>query len=180
MPQTGRIVLTIRDYSILESRLHRGAEGFDALDGMLRAKLRAAKVVSADEIEPDFVTLNSRVRFRVDHRPAEERTLVGDPDHQVRGFTLHIWTARAIAMIGMQAGSSVAIPRVDGSRQILHVEAVLYQPEAAARRLPGLRPRHPAAPEAPEGASITLLSAHRLRRVEGQFNGGDDDGPGAA
>src|SRR5690606_5231874 len=73
---TATPLLTERDFAILEAMLKRRRALGDPLAEVIERKLAEAKVVPASEIEGGIATLNSRVAFRVDSLPVEERTLV--------------------------------------------------------------------------------------------------------
>jgi regulator of nucleoside diphosphate kinase len=173
MPQHN-VVLTAGDHALLERRLARNDGITAALP--IRQKLAAAIVVPPPEIAPDIVTLHSRVHFRIDGGPLEERTLVSRHSEEVIGLTLLVWTVRGLALLGLRVGQSVPVRRLDGSYEVISVEAVPYQPEAAGRAR-----RATAATAGPPPAGVTLLGAYRQRRG-GYFprSGGDDPGPSAA
>lgn len=167
--------LTTKDFSILENLLN-GPPAFAGAAMLIRRKLHAARLVFGVDIAPDIVTLNSRVRYRVNGGRAEERILVPGAAEEIAGLTLRLESPRGIALIGARAGETVEAPRRDGSVERLEIEAVLYQPEAQGVR------RGPSDSTQALG-TISVLSAHRLRRSGRALpidDGGDDPGPGAA
>jgi len=123
------IQLTTKDFAILETMLDRGQHG--ALVPLLRRKLAGAKVVFRDSVDPDVVTLNSRVAFRIDDGPTETRIVVQGEPRGLVGMTLPITIPRGLAMLGLAAGSVTELARDDGTVEQLAVDDVLFQPEAA-------------------------------------------------
>lgn len=126
-------VLTEKDFAILEAILMRRQALGDPLAPLIERKLAEAIVVASDAIEPGIATLNSRVAFRVDALPVEERTLVRHEGRGAVGRGLPIDTRRGLAILGMTAGQTAQVTRRDGGREPLRLEKILYQPEAARR-----------------------------------------------
>src|SRR5690606_28588740 len=62
-----------------------------------------------------------------------ERTVVA-PGREVRGLTIGLDSPRGIALIGMRVGEEHAVTRLDGSTELIVVEAILFQPEANRRQ----------------------------------------------
>jgi transcription elongation GreA/GreB family factor len=60
-----------------------------------------------------LVRLGSRVRFRINDAPAEERTLVLAVDYRPDGHCLALDSPIGVALLGYQAGDAPA-PRRDG------------------------------------------------------------------
>ena len=172
------IVLTAKDFSFLEQMLHSGS-GSDQSHGLIRKKLDEAKIVFGSDIDPEIVTLNSRVRYRINANAPEERTLVAEPGDEVRGMTIQLGTLRGVAMLGMAAGEAVVVPRRDGTIETLVVEAVLFQPEAERNPDPIAALISEAMPPHAPPSAVTLLSEYRLRRRPERVDG-DDPGPSAA
>lgn len=175
------IVLTTRDHAILCGMLRQRGDGVAGLP--IRHKLATAVVVPQGEVDPDVVTINSRVRFSIDGGPSQERTIVVHHREEVVGMTLLAWTVRGLAMIGMRAGEQARVRRLDGSLEVVTVEAVPYQPEARLLALAAGRAAAAAAPPAPAGAGATLLAAGRPRAglaSDAPWDDGDDPGPAAA
>lgn len=168
--------LSTKDFSILENLLS-GSQPFPGAAMLIRRKLHAARLVFGVDIASDIVTLNSRVRYRVNGGRAEERIIVLGAAEEIAGLTLRLNSPRGIALIGARTGETVEAPRRDGSLERIEIEAVPYQPEAHdGRRQAG------GAPAAV--GTISVLSAHRLRRAGRSLpvddDGDDDPGPSAA
>jgi regulator of nucleoside diphosphate kinase len=96
-------------------------------------KLSEAAVVGADEIDPHFVTLNSRVVFRVDSGPVDTRIVINGEEDSLVGMTILIRVPRGLALLGARAGQDVVATRRDGSIENISVEEVAFQPEAQRR-----------------------------------------------
>ena len=168
------VVLTARDFALLESFSQNWGEPFPGAAEIMRRKLAAATLVFPADVPTDVVTLNSRVRFRVGTSVVDERTIVGGPSEEVYGLTLLLASPRGLALIGAAVGQAVEARRRDGSVEHLLIEAVPYQPEqrrsagltvVASQDLPARRPASPAA---------------QPRYATAWFGSDDDPGPGAA
>ena len=167
-------ILTTKDFTILEflqERRHRFGETYAAL---LRAKLDAATVIFREDMPAHVTTLNSRVRFRIGDEPPQTRIISHDELQGFVGLTLPLTTLRGLALLGLAAGESIVLPR-DGTAapERVVLEAVLYQPEAARRKMratkrPALRLVH---------SADTGTVPHRAAVISG---GDDDPGPSAA
>ena len=136
MRDQASIQLTLGNRAVLETLLGRCLGRNDPMAALLRRKLENATVVSHDDLHPRVVTLNSRVTYRIGERPSDTRILVSGEMRHMVGMTLPVTTRRGLAMLGLRQGDSVMIELGDGTAEILHVEAVVYQPEAASRRYP--------------------------------------------
>jgi regulator of nucleoside diphosphate kinase len=125
--------LTTKDFAVLEVMLERRRAFVDPMARMLEDKLSNAALVSIDSVEPDIVTLNSRVVFRIDAGPSETRTLVQNEGRGPVGSSLSVAMRRGLCMLGMSEGQAAMIEQADGRRESILIKAVLYQPEAARR-----------------------------------------------
>jgi len=172
--------LTTKDLAVLEVMLERWRAFADPVVRMLEDKLANAGVVPIDAVEPDIVTLNSRVVFRIDAGPAETRTLVRNEGRGPVGSSLSVATRRGLCMLGMAEGQTAAIVQADGRRESIQIKAVLYQPEAARRAV-----REKAAgARRPHGLTLVYSAAAGTRPL-GETAGmrqteADDPGPSAA
>jgi regulator of nucleoside diphosphate kinase len=180
MSRNHSITLTTIDRSIVEGMLHCEGGHTGPRAFALRRKLEGAMVVPPGEIAVDIATLSSRVKFRIDDGDPEERTLVASHAEEILGLTLLAWTSRGLALLGMSAGQQARILRLDGTPEVIALEAVLYQPEShqpakAIRAVDNNRP-----PGQNRGSTPVL--AHRLRRQPPVLlePDGDGDGPSAA
>jgi regulator of nucleoside diphosphate kinase len=176
MPDPQTAILTSKDYALLEALLVSSSEIFSGAAMQIRRKLRHATLVFPADINADVVTLDSRVRFRVEGGGAEERVIVVREDAQGDGPTLALNCPRGIAMIGASAGDTVEVPRADGTFELLHIEAVLFQPEAHVRAKE--RRATASVVDFAQASSLRQLNAQRPRPATIPFGAGDDDDPG--
>jgi regulator of nucleoside diphosphate kinase len=97
----------------------------------LAQKLGRARVVGSNGVEPDIVTMHSRVRLR-DPRSRDELicTLVFPEDHRWEHRRLSVLAPKGCAILGARAGDIVRFDVPGGSRRMT-IDEVLYQPEAA-------------------------------------------------
>lgn len=124
------ITITNLDLKRIERLLD--TKSMNALPGisMLRDELNRANVVKPEEIGPDFVTMNSTVRF-VDEltNTAYQLTLVY-PDQAGEAGTVSVLAPVGSALLGLRVGESISW-QVPGGRQLrLRVVAVIGQPES--------------------------------------------------
>jgi regulator of nucleoside diphosphate kinase len=106
------------------------------IDELVR-EIDRARVIDAARVPPDVVTMHSTLRIRdLSRDTSEEYTLVYPEDAALRRGKLSVFTPVGTALLGRRVGDVVRLETADGLRSIV-VEAVLYQPEAAARRHPG-------------------------------------------
>ena len=128
MTNDNTVVLTARDFALLENLVHNWGEPFPGAGEQIRRKLDQATVVTPQDLPAGTVALNCRVRFRAGTALPEERTIVGGPSEAVYGMTLTLASPRAVALIGASVGQGVEARRYDGSTERLVIEAVPYQP----------------------------------------------------
>ncbi|QEH34721.1 Regulator of nucleoside diphosphate kinase [Aquisphaera giovannonii] len=126
------ISITRPDRERLEGLLagHRGPD-LDAYLSALRAELERARVIDADEVPPDVVTMNSTVRL-VDVAASEEEeyTLVFPGDADADLGRISVMAPLGTAMLGYRVGD-VFEWDVPMGRRRWRVAGVVYQPEAA-------------------------------------------------
>ena len=171
-------LLTAKDYSILEAMLERRASQ-DLLRQILQSKLSTAHVVFREDIPADIVTLNSRVRYRVNGAPAETRLICQDEIRGTVGSVLPVTQPRGLALLGLAEGETYRLPGSALEEVAVHVLEVLYQPEAAMResaRLSGQRvaPRLRLVHSVDDLVRPAFPASARVRREH------DDPGPSAA
>lgn len=169
------VVLTSKDFTLLENLVHNWGEPFPGASEHIRRKLASAAVVFPEDVPSNVVTLNSRVRFRVGTALPEERTIVGGPSEARYGMTLPLASPRGVALIGAAVGQTVNALRPDGSTEFLVIEAVPYQPGQTHSEV-GLRVI--SRQELPDAHSV--FPTARRRFVTAGFRNDDDPGPSAA
>lgn len=96
----------------------------------LAAELDRAIVVGADEVPPDVVTMNSRIRLR-DGRRSWTMTLVFPENADPEDDRLSVLAPLGAAILGCRVGQRVAFRVPGGAERTCEVLSVLYQPEAA-------------------------------------------------
>lgn len=131
------IVMTEEDHGRL-SQLIEGARLRRFRDlahvEQLDEELERARVVSADEIPPDVVTMNSQVALR-DLDTGEEivMTLVFPREANTEQRKVSVLAPLGTAVLGYRAGDVIEWEMPAGKRR-LKVERVLYQPEASSSK----------------------------------------------
>lgn len=170
-------LLTAKDFSVLETMLERCLGQQDALRPILEAKLSSATVVFQDDVPPGVVTLNSRVRYRVDERPAETRIVSHGAMRGMVGSLLPVTHPRGLALLGLAEGGAFSIIR-DERTETISVLEVVYQPEAARRekaRLAGIRRPHLQLVHSVDRPAETAFARQTMTPASP-----DDPGPSAA
>lgn len=110
-------------------------EGFPTRDDRyleeLSEELLRAEIVSPQEIPPEVITMNSRVRLLdMDTKSEQEYTLVFPGDADIDTGRISVLAPIGMAMIGYRAGDTITW-KVPGGTKRLKVRKILYQPEAA-------------------------------------------------
>lgn len=128
------IILTWPDHALLtelvESRLPRcDARDRPAFD-RLAAELARATLVASQDVPPDVVTMNTRLRVRdLDTEKHYTFTIAWPDDADADLDRISVLAPVGMALLGCRVGQSVEWPVPGGSRRLL-VEAVLFQPES--------------------------------------------------
>lgn len=118
------------------ARLSRVLEAFRdpsyaPLTAFLVHELQRAIIVAPCAVPCDVVTMNARVRFRLDDvEEPREVTLVWPGRGDSLLGRLSVLTPIGSALIGMREGETNAWQGLDGRRRSVTVLKVLYQPEA--------------------------------------------------
>jgi regulator of nucleoside diphosphate kinase len=179
-------VLTARDFALLTDYVNRHGDERPFVSDMVRNKLSHARVVLADDLDTDVVTIDSRVIFSINGGPFDTRTLVHWANEPDVGLTLPVTIPLGIAMLGRRSGETVRYRQRDGSLWSVAIEDVPYQPAAARKRRKGrseervagvARARSSDAARTFAATPIVALAAHAGRRATVRS---DDDGPSAA
>lgn len=96
----------------------------------LEQELERGTLADAREIPPTVVTMNSKVRFRVDSSNKEFcLTLVYPRDTKTDGSTVSILAPVGSALLGLSEGGDIEWPTQNGRHQHVRIEEILYQPE---------------------------------------------------
>lgn len=125
------ITVSERDLDRLEAMLaglpddQPGAEA-------LRDELDRAHVARPEDMPPNIVTMNSRIRFLVEPAGKEvEMTLVYPRDFSGAPGQLSVMASAGIALLGLEAGKDIEWQVPGGQRTRAHIVEVTYQPERA-------------------------------------------------
>jgi regulator of nucleoside diphosphate kinase len=98
----------------------------------LLEELARAELVEPAEMPADVVTMNSRVRFVLDHGSEEfDMALAYPKDVKGAPDKLSVLTPVGNALLGLKVGDSMAWTRPDGGRFEVTVREIVYQPERA-------------------------------------------------
>jgi regulator of nucleoside diphosphate kinase len=98
----------------------------------LEAELERAEVVEPHQIPPTVVTMNSKVRFRVESSDEEfSLTLVYPRDVAAGEGNISILAPVGSALLGLSQGDEIEWPKPGGGVLRVRIVEVLYQPERA-------------------------------------------------
>lgn len=127
------IIVTRNDLERLEELLSSAAaKGLPGVDSLWQ-ELERAEVVSAKDVPPGVVTMNSTVQFVEEGTgKTHEMTLVYP--HEIDGTPgkVSILAPVGSALLGLSEGQTIEWSRPGGGTIKLRVVRVLYQPEASA------------------------------------------------
>lgn len=97
----------------------------------LSEELLRAEVVSPQDIPPQVITMNSRVRLQdLNTKAGLEYTLVFPADANLEQGRISVLAPVGMAMIGYRLGDTITW-KVPAGIKRLKVKKILYQPEAA-------------------------------------------------
>lgn len=132
--QNRQIVITEFDLQrlqdLIEEMLEQPSRDNRYLDELNEELLRA-DVVAPQEIPPQIVTMNSKVRLQdLDSKAELEYTLVFPGDANLEQGRISVLAPVGMAMIGYRVGDTITW-KVPAGIKRLKVKKILYQPEAA-------------------------------------------------
>lgn len=124
------LIVSRFDLERLERLLDRVGRGGN-LD-LLQAELDRAEVVEPQDVPPDVVTMNSRVRV-ADEATGEESELqlVFPAAADAERGAVSVLAPVGSALLGLRVGAVIEWPVPDGRARRIRVVGVSYQPEAA-------------------------------------------------
>ena len=127
------IVITAADFDrlhgLVESPRYRATHA--ALLHTLKEELDRGKVVQADRVPANVVTMRSRVRIQdLKDNERETYTLVYPEEADITAGKLSVLAPLGTALLGTRVGQVVKFDAPAGQRR-LKVEKILYQPESA-------------------------------------------------
>ncbi|MBL0371045.1 transcription elongation factor GreAB [Rhizobium sp. KVB221] len=166
--------LTAGDVSVLLSMLEHYSEEPSALTVLLRRKLAQAGIFFREDIQADVVTLDSRVLYSLDGQSRGPRLLVRSAPMDLPPFALSVHSIEGLALLGLAEGEAIEVDPGDGAVQVLTVEKVLFQPEAAERTA-GAKSEADMPDDAPN-----VVSFRRQRPLVFHVDPDNDPGPTAA
>jgi regulator of nucleoside diphosphate kinase len=108
-----------------------GDSSYAPLTGFLQSELRRAVFVEPRVLPQTIVTMNSRVRFRLDGSGEPREATLACPGRE-DGLLgrISVLTPVGSALLGMREGETNTWNGLDGRRRTVTVLKVLYQPEA--------------------------------------------------
>jgi regulator of nucleoside diphosphate kinase len=95
----------------------------------LEEKLMRADVVEPHDAPSDLVTMNSKVKFRVNRSDEFVLTLVYPKDMDNSESKISIFAPVGSALLGLRVGGEVEWPNPEGKLLNIEILDILYQPE---------------------------------------------------
>jgi regulator of nucleoside diphosphate kinase len=97
----------------------------------LKDKLHVASITHPEAIEPDVITMNSKIRFKNNNDGTEHIfTLVFPHEANIDESKISIFSPVGIALLGARVGDILQCETPTGEIEI-DVEEILFQPEAS-------------------------------------------------
>lgn len=116
----------------LGARLPDGGRSLDALEALLALVGEEAEIVPGERIAADIVTVNSTVSFRDLVAGATHTvTLVYPREASIGERRISVLSPVGQALLGRRVGDTTTFAMPDGSRRLLRLLQLHYQPEAA-------------------------------------------------
>jgi regulator of nucleoside diphosphate kinase len=126
------ITISTLDLNRIDQLLDRLPSAQASARDALSDELARAAVVEPWDMPPRVVTMNSRVRFRLEDMGGEWcKTLVYPKDIDLDGDTVSILSPVGSALLGLSEGDRVRWERAGGRSIGVEVVEVIYQPERA-------------------------------------------------
>jgi len=126
------ITISTLDLNRIDQMLDRLPSAQASARDALSDELARAAVVEPWDMPPRVVTMNSRVRFRLEDTGGEWcKTLVYPKDIDLDGDTVSILSPVGSALLGLSEGDRVRWERAGGRSIGVEVVEVIYQPERA-------------------------------------------------
>ena len=125
-----KIIVSSLDMDRLEALLDSLPSAEANTKHRLFEELARAEIVEPDEMPPNVVTMNSKVRFAID-QPAEEfcMTLAYPKDMAAEGEHVSVLSPVGNALLGLKVGDTIEWTRPNGVLFEVRVLDVIYQPE---------------------------------------------------
>ena len=174
------IILTTKDYTILEAMCDSPRVRSDLLIPHIRRKLDAAIVVFRQDLPEGVASVNSRVTFRVDGGATDTRVLSTGQVEAPVGMFLPITMPRGLALLGLFEGQEAVVENADGRAERIVLDKVDYQPEAARRERMAAKGEPVLAQHKPLLRVVSGSMKDVRRSILVMSDGSDDPGPSAA
>lgn len=123
------ITITQQDANRLEALLERMSDQSFPGREQLEAELERANVVSAQDVPPDIVTMNSTVLFRTGDGKEFSLKLVYPKDFDGSPENISILAPVGSALLGLKEGDTISWPINGGASMDVQVIRVTEQPE---------------------------------------------------
>jgi len=125
-----KLIVSSLDTERLEALLDSLPSGMAGVKHRLLEELARAEIVEPDEMPPNVVTMNSKVRFGID-QPAQEfcMTLAYPKDIGPDGDQVSVLSPVGSALLGLSSGDRIEWSRPNGVLFEVTVLDVVYQPE---------------------------------------------------
>ncbi|NCA68564.1 MAG: nucleoside diphosphate kinase regulator [Sphingobacteriia bacterium] len=130
MTERPKIIMSELDADRLERLLDALPDSAFPGKIQLAAEIDRADVVDVRQVPPNVVTMNSKVRFKVESSAEEfALTLVYPKDVDESGGTISILAPVGSALLGLSEGDEIEWPKPGGGTLRVRIEEILYQPE---------------------------------------------------
>ena len=97
----------------------------------LEIEIERAKIITDDEVPPDLVTMNSKIRFvSLPDDKAMTLTIVYPSDSNFSEGKISVLAPLGSALIGLRVNQEINWKFPDGKTKTLKILEILYQPEA--------------------------------------------------
>ncbi|HWA49321.1 MAG TPA: nucleoside diphosphate kinase regulator [Dongiaceae bacterium] len=127
------IVVTRPDYERLSGLADAAMRHASTAGEKLAAELDRARIVEADEIAPDVVTMHARFSFRDEaHGTTRTVSLVYPGEENIDEGRISILTPMGAALLGLSEGQSITLEGRDGASRSLTILKLLSQPRDTA------------------------------------------------
>ena len=131
MGKKPKIVMTSTDLDRLEALIDSLPKTPFPGKAELLAEMDRADIVESQEVPPDVVTMNSKVRFALASGEEFCLTLVYPKDMDGSADRISILAPVGSALLGLSAGDYIEWPKPGGGMLQLRIVEVFYQPERA-------------------------------------------------
>jgi regulator of nucleoside diphosphate kinase len=137
MNEENDIIITARDHAELSSVIAVTGKVSQRVKWELRLledELKRARIVAAEEVPPDVITINSRVELLdLESRERMEFTLVFPADENVNDGKISVLAPLGTAMLGYRVGDEFVWHVPHGLRR-LKVTKLQFQPETNLKK----------------------------------------------